>query len=523
MLQLLALILVLYAAYRGVLLVWRLRFHPLAKFPGPRAAAVSDRWLYALSKAGHPEAEFDKLHRDFGKKTSPLESSRISVPSWACKGLFQPVADRINVGTQALRIGPNELHITDVSLYKVIYSQRNPYLKVSEFYAGFNTPHTLFAESDPALHKERRRLLNPFFSKAGITKVESMVFDKARRLQKKLSALSAPGRQHLINAGNAFRSLTVDLITEYAFAKSKMLIENSDDNFASPTLQGLDAATVGLWDSIYQPAMRKTANLIPTALVSALSKELAALFNIIHEAKDSYEDYKKTGKRELPVIFDAMKVVPDDQQVVAEAIDILVAGSDTTAFTLTCGIWHISRNAHIQRKLTEALAEALPGREEPSSLLQLESIPYLGACVRECLRMAMPVPGRLPRIVPGAGHEPLVVDGQVVPPGTVVGISAYTMHRSEELWGSDALDFNPDRWLGEEGKHLESYLVTFSKGLRSCIGQNLAFAELYATIAMLYGNFEIQVDPTSQSFGGVDYFTQQVPEPGLLLRMKELN
>lgn len=349
-----------------------------------------------------------------------------------------------------------------------------------------------------------------------------MLFDKVNRLRAKLELLSAPGRQHPIRAGNAFRCLTVDLITDYAFAKSKALIENSDDNFESRSLLALDAAGLGLWDAIYQPVIRKLANRIPQSWISMLSEDLHALFGLLDEAKASYESYKSSEKREYPVVFDGMKFVADDALVVSEAVDILIAGSDTTAFTLNSGIWYISKNPQIKRKLSEALKAALPDPDTQPTLLQLEAIPYLAACVRESLRMAMPVPGRLPRIVPPAEQGTLVVDGQTIPPGTIVGMSAYTMHRSEELWGHDALSFNPDRWLGEAGRDLESQLVTFSKGLRSCIGQNLAFAELFATFAMLYRHFEVEVAALSKSFRGEDFFVQQVPRPGLVLNLKKI-
>lgn len=55
------------------------------------------------------------------------------------------------------------------------------------------------------------------------------------------------------------------------------------------------------------------------------------------------------------------------------------------------------------------------------------------ACVKESLRVAMPVPSRLPRVVPGGSPDPLIVDGKVVPPGTTASMSAYTMHSSQGL------------------------------------------------------------------------------------------
>lgn len=93
------------------------------------------------------------------------------------------------------------------------------------------------------------------------------------------------------------------------------------------------------------------------------------------------------------------------------------------------------------------------------------------ATVKEALRVGMAVPGRLPRVVPDSLMEPFMVDGKVVPPGTTVSISTYTMHTDTSIWGPDAREFRPDRWIGPQSKGLDQYFCTFSKGSRMCIGQ----------------------------------------------------
>lgn len=49
-------------------------------------------------------------------------------------------------------------------------------------------------------------------------------------------------------------------------------------------------------------------------------------------------------------------------------------------------------------------------------------------------------------------------------------MSAYTMHTSTEIWGPDAKEFNPERWLDGKAAGMEAFLATFSKGSRICIG-----------------------------------------------------
>ena len=416
--------------------------------------------------------------------------------------------------SHAIRIAPNELHISDASLYKTIYSQTSPYLKHPEFYAAFGTPHTLFTEDDPALHKARRRLLNPFFSRAGILRVEPSIVAKVKGLLERIERLR---KTQSINIYNAFRCVTVDIISEYAFARSMKLTDKSDTNFHGGFLIAFDAVAKVIWDMAYQPMIRKISMAIPKFIGRALSPELAAIFGLADESKQSLLAYRADAKpesREYSVVFDSLKDL-DDDLIVAEAVDILAAGSDTTAYSLSVGLWHILQDQRIRETLVSELLEAIPDVANFPSLTKLESIPYLTACVRESIRVAKAVPGRLPRIVPNNAN--LVVDGKIVPPGTIIGMSAYTMHRSEELWGSDARAFNPDRWLGEKAKSLDQHMVSFSKGLRSCIGQNLAYAEATLVMAYLLRTYDVKIREDSVRLEGLDNFTSRIEEPGILV------
>jgi cytochrome P450 len=82
----------------------------------------------------------------------------------------------------------------------VIYSQSKPFLKHAPFYDGFNTPHTVFAELDPVLHKERRRMLNPLFSKASVYKLEPLIREKILLLSAKINRLCDKKEIDIYNA-----------------------------------------------------------------------------------------------------------------------------------------------------------------------------------------------------------------------------------------------------------------------------------------------------------------------------------
>ncbi|KAI2848230.1 hypothetical protein CBS147343_5440 [Aspergillus niger] len=464
-------------------------WHPLSRFPGPPAAASSRHWIYRVTDRGFPEEDLEKLHKKYQ--------------------------------TQALRIGPNELHITDVSKYKVIYSQSKPFPKHEEFYEAFNTPHTVFTEIDAGMHKERRRLLNPFFSRAGVFKLEPIIHDKVDILINKIRRLE---NSHNINVYDAFRCLTTEVIMEFAFARSASMLEESETTFESWFLVAFDAVARSLWKMQEWPIARKALGVMPVNVIGLLDSNIVNVLKMLKFAESCLKHYEEHGNTTShPVVFENLSSLPHDLKV-TEAVDILIAGADTTASTLTAGFMHILSNPAIYAKLADALRGMDITSNDPSAaqLQELEKIPYLTACVKESLRIAMPVPGRLPRVVPQDLAEPFVVDGQVIPPGTIVSMSTYTMHTNEEVWGPDARVFNPDRWLQPGAKSLEQYLCTFSKGARMCIGQNVAYAEVTIVMAYLFRNFDIQLPPGFRAPEKKDLFTMEYSKPGLPLRFSSL-
>ncbi|PVI02281.1 cytochrome P450 [Periconia macrospinosa] len=475
-----------FVAYVVLRSVYRLYFPPLAKFPGPRKAALSTSWLLAQQKTGRPEQIFEELH------------------------------NRENA--HAVRIGPNELHIDDVHLYNTIYNRISPFPKEPGFYAGFQSTYNVFTDTDLARYKQRKKLLNPFFSKQAIKNQEPLLLEKAYLLAGRLRQLAKVDNDcHIYNA---CRCLTADIISTFTSGEDMGLLRDSNREFHGHFHAAFDASNSTLWDMIYRPTMREIVRKLPRWFSVRISSTSAAVMPLIDHSILAVQDFKKKAKVDGGNIYSVLKDLPEDEAV-SESVDILVAGSDTTAYSLAVGFFHICSRPEIKKRLVETLQKAFPDPARINGLKAMEELPYLNACTKESVRVAKASPGRLPRIVPPGTH--FVVDGKVVPPGTTVGMSAYTMHNSKELWGPDATEFNPDRWLAPDSKTLDQYMVAFSKGTRSCMGQNLALAEILVTFAVLFRNFDFTLSPKSMSIPeGIDRFTTLLPEPGVLLKVMDV-
>ena len=105
---------------------------------------------------------------------------------------------------------------------------------------------------------------------------------------------------------------------------------------------------------------------------------------------------------------------------------------------------------------------------------QTQSLPYLVAVCKEAMRLLPSIVFQLLRHVPAEG---MYVGKDYIPGGSEVGISPMAQNRDQDIWGPDADDFRPERWLESEERtrFLDSYNMTFGgNGPRMCVGKNIA-------------------------------------------------
>ncbi len=110
-----------------------------------------------------------------------------------------------------------------------------------------------------------------------------------------------------------------------------------------------------------------------------------------------------------------------------EAGNLIVAGSDTTAVTLTYLVWAVLKQPSLQRELEEEVASL----SEDLTFAELGEARVLNSVIEETLRLYGAAPGALPRSVPPGGVDML---GHWLPGGTVVSTQAYSIHRDATIF-----------------------------------------------------------------------------------------
>lgn len=194
----------------------------------------------------------------------------------------------------------------------------------------------------------------------------------------------------------------------------------------------------------------------------------------------------------------------DDAELIGQITTLLVAGHETTSNQTAWTLWLLAQNHTVQNKLRDEIHEHF-GRdmERDIGYDELMSMDYLDAVCKESFRCKSAVPSTI-RIATTAADIPLskpypTRDGKGsitsihVPKGREVIIPIQAINSDPGIWGQDALDFVPERWLDlpDSAKHngLPMHLMTFISGPRGCIGNRFALAEFKAMLCHLVGKF----------------------------------
>ncbi|KAH7926998.1 cytochrome P450 [Leucogyrophana mollusca] len=233
---------------------------------------------------------------------------------------------------------------------------------------------------------------------------------------------------------------------------------------------------------------------------------------ILTEAIDKRKKMSESGEKQDEELSDddtlldhLVRLTTDPVVLKDEILNIMIAGRDTTAATLTFVVYLLCTHPHVLSRLREEVYTKIGPTSRPT-YDSIREMKYLRAVINETLRLFPAVPFNVRESVnattwPSADptEKPLYI-----PAKTSVSYSVFLMHRRKDLWGPDAEDFDPDRFLDER---LHKYLtprpfifLPFNAGPRICLGQQFAYNEISFMLIRLLQNFSsMTLAPEAQS------------------------
>ena len=171
---------------------------------------------------------------------------------------------------------------------------------------------------------------------------------------------------------------------------------------------------------------------------------------------------------------------------------IVIAGSDTTATTMSYILYHLAREPAVVKKLRTELAENELHDAAGITPQMVQKLPYLDAVINESLRLHPPVPGPVPRDTPPEG---LQCGKHFIPGNVTILVPTFAIQTHPKAF-ADPLSFIPERWTTKpELIHHKGGFFPFLLGAYSCIGKQLALMELRTLLAKMVLEFDINFAP----------------------------
>ncbi|KAH8673451.1 cytochrome P450 CYP548A5 [Xylariales sp. PMI_506] len=462
-------------AYFACLVIYRVYFHPLAKYPGPFLAKITDAYQLYHAWKGDRHLDFWRMHERYGK---------------------------------IVRFGPNSITFNSNVALKDIYGFKSNVRK-AEFYDAFvhpaaNTHNT----RDRQVHARKRRVLSHAFSDAALKQMEKYILANVRTFCEQIGVGATDetkGWSTPKNMADWCNYLAMDILGDLCFGKAFHMLESPDNRYA------LDLVSLATTRHLICGTMPLVGKL-------GLDK---VLFSKIAAGRAKYMAYSKSQLTERTKMGDdtdrrdffyyLLKARDPETgqgfstpELWGESNLLIIAGSDTTSTAMAATLFYLVRSPESLQKAIEEVRAKFNDVEEIEQGQLLNSCSYLRVCIDEAMRMSPSVGGIVPReVLPGG----ITIDGEFIPEGVVVGVPHYTIHHNAEYY-PDPFTYNPERWIAGSHKSSHGYgqsvvsesdvhtahsaFCPFSVGPRGCIGKGIAYIELMTTVARVLYMYDLR-------------------------------
>lgn len=312
------------------------------------------------------------------------------------------------------------------------------------------------------------------------------------------SLLQGPAAQgETVDMFDMFNRFTLDSIGEIGFGCDLGTLENKDH----PVLASFDGAQ-------HTVMLRFTITALVWKLMSALRISIEGIFRQQVKVLDSFaygvvEDAwnnAQSGSQAQVTRHDFLSLFISGMNMKDSVLEsqnkaflrdlvmnFMIAGRDTTAQALTWTLYLLAQHPEITERVYDELIEAFGETDDPT-FGGLQRLTFTQCVIHEVLRLYPSVP-KIPK-------EPrcrdVLPDGTIVPAGCYVTFVPYLMGRMKSIWGEDALEFKPSRWLDNGFPSLYAYPV-FNAGPRECLGRRMAWLEMKTCLAVIVRRYHLKL------------------------------
>ncbi|KAL3850317.1 hypothetical protein ACJIZ3_012199 [Penstemon smallii] len=295
--------------------------------------------------------------------------------------------------------------------------------------------------------------------------------------------------QLVLDLQDVFRRFSIDSICRFSFGLDPGCLEPSLP-ISEFTLAFDLASKLSAERAITSfPLVWKIKRLLNLGSENQLKEAIKS----VHELAEGVIRHKRNSSHESheDLLSRFMSTTNDDEFLRDIVISFLLAGRDTVASALTSFFWILSKNPRVVESIRQESNRVIGSDSQKlPSFNQLREMHYLQAAVHESMRLFPPVQFDSKF----CNEDDVLPDGTYVARGTRVTYHPYAMGRMERIWGSDVLEFKPERWLQNGFCKQEDpfkYPV-FQAGPRVCLGKEMAIVEMKMVGLSLIRQFDFE-------------------------------
>ncbi|XP_055814393.1 cytochrome P450 704C1-like [Solanum dulcamara] len=357
--------------------------------------------------------------------------------------------------------------------------------------------------------REQRKLLSHEFSTRVLRDFSSVVFRK--NVAKLAHILSeAANSNKTVDIQDLFIQTSLDSIFRVAFGAEldNMCGSNEEVKKFSDAFDNANAMTTWRYTDIFWKIKRALNIGVEAKLRDNIRTVDAFVYKMIHIRTEQMSkpetDLPMQWKKE-DILSRFLQITDTDPKYLRDIIlSFLIAGKDTTATTLSWFIYVLCKYPHVQEKVVQEINEAATEKENATDITYfaanvseeaLEKMQYLHAALTETLRLYPAVPLD-PKI---CFSDDILPDGFSVNKGDMVSYLPYAMGRMKFIWGDDAEEYKPERWLDGDGFFRPENpfkFTAFQAGPRICLGKEFAYRQMkiFSAVLLAYFVFKLSDD-----------------------------
>ncbi|EMD37104.1 hypothetical protein CERSUDRAFT_115023 [Gelatoporia subvermispora B] len=398
-------------------------------------------------------------------------------------------------------------------------------------------------------HKRHRKILSPAFGNIesrGMMPVFRKMADRMCQHWKDCTSHGSNGTSAVIDVADWISKAALDALGEAAFHYEFNCLENQDNKLAK-TFSSLLVHTfahstkrrifvqraISFIPVSWLPIMERLPLTIMQRLREAAEEGDRVVRELVKKRVDAMDAGMPQSKRDLMDILVQANLSADpvsrlsDEELSAQLRTIMVAGHETTGSQLCWVLYELARRPEAQGKLRAEIFEMLQRvtdrGDKEYNMADLDTMKYTQAVLKEGLRLhpviyvSFVAPTKddvLPLSEPIRTTDGRLINEIPVRAGQYVHLSLAGYNRLQSVWGNDAHDFRPERWLSgyssaTKGTQFGVYsnLGNFASGDVSCLGWRFAVIEMQTMLIEIFRNFSVSMPETEdkviRSTGGL--------------------